>query len=43
EWLRERAQLLTGRPRPIEFPSGLVAVVGFPGVSVINVLQQLKK
>ncbi|EMP4033251.1 citrate lyase subunit alpha [Salmonella enterica] len=43
EWLRERAQLLTGQPRPIEFTDSVIAVVRYRDGSVIDVVHQVKE
>ncbi|EAN1271082.1 citrate lyase subunit alpha, partial [Salmonella enterica subsp. enterica serovar Saintpaul] len=43
EWLRERAQLLTGQPRPIEFTDRVIAVVRYRDGSVIDVVHQVKE
>ncbi|MGO2347861.1 MAG: citrate lyase subunit alpha, partial [Providencia sp.] len=42
-WLRERAQLLTGEPNPIEFTDKVVAVVRYRDGSVIDVVHQIKE
>lgn len=42
-WLRERAQLLTGTPNPIEFTDKVVAVVRYRDGSVIDVVHQVKE
>ena len=43
QWLRERAQLLTGTPNPIEFTDKVVAVVRYRDGSVIDVVHQVKE
>ena len=43
EWLRERAELLTGKPQPIEFPDRVIAVVRYRDGSVIDVVRQVKE
>ncbi|MTH44872.1 citrate lyase subunit alpha [Intestinirhabdus alba] len=43
EWLRERAQQLTGQPRPVEFTDRVVAVVRYRDGSVIDVVHQVKE
>lgn len=43
EWLRERTQLLTGQPRPIEFTDRVIAVVRYRDGSVIDVVHQVKE
>lgn len=42
-WLRERAQQLTGEPRPIEFTERVIAVVRYRDGSVIDVVHQVKE
>ncbi|SUC46454.1 Citrate lyase alpha chain [Providencia stuartii] len=43
DWLRERAELLTGKPNPIEFTDKVVAVVRYRDGSVIDVVHQVKE
>ena len=43
EWLRERAQILTGIPRAIEFTDRVIAVVRYRDGSVIDVVCQVKE
>jgi len=43
EWLRERAEMLTGTPRPVEFTERAVAVVRYRDGSVIDVVHQVKE
>lgn len=43
EWLRERAELLTGKPQPIEFTDRVIAVVRYRDGSVIDVVRQVKE
>lgn len=43
EWLRERAEILTGEPRPIEFTDRVIAVVRYRDGSVIDVVHQVKE
>ena len=43
EWLRERAQILTGQPRAIEFTDRVIAVVRYRDGSVIDVVRQVKE
>ncbi|WMY73308.1 citrate lyase subunit alpha [Buttiauxella selenatireducens] len=43
EWLRERAEILTGQPRAIEFTDRVVAVVRYRDGSVIDVVRQVKE
>ena len=43
EWLRERAQQLTGQPRAIEFTDRVIAVVRYRDGSVIDVVHQVKE
>ena len=43
EWLRERAQQLTGQPRAIEFSDRVIAVVRYRDGSVIDVVHQVKE
>lgn len=43
DWLRERAQTLTGRPQPIEFTDRVIAVVRYRDGSVIDVVHQVKE
>ncbi|MCQ8205755.1 hypothetical protein NP569_26050 [Vibrio parahaemolyticus] len=42
-WLRERAQLLTGTPNPIEFTDKVVAVVRYRDGSLSDVVHQVKE
>lgn len=42
-WLRERAQQLTGVPRPLEFTDRVIAVVRYRDGSVIDVVHQVKE
>lgn len=42
EQLHERAMLLTGKPKPIEFTDRIVAVVRYRDGSVIDVIRQVK-
>ncbi|CAI2026685.1 Citrate lyase alpha chain [Serratia fonticola] len=41
EWLRERALVLTGEPKPIAFTDNVVAVVRYRDGSVIDVVHQV--
>ncbi|MEI9698164.1 citrate lyase subunit alpha [Moellerella wisconsensis] len=41
--LRERAELLTGKPDPIEFTDNVVAVVRYRDGSIIDVVHQVKE
>ncbi|MEX2977673.1 citrate lyase subunit alpha [Serratia fonticola] len=41
EWLRERALVLTGEPKPITFTDNVVAVVRYRDGSVIDVVHQV--
>lgn len=41
EWLRERALVLTGEPKPIAFTDNVVAVVRYRDGSVIDVVHQI--
>ncbi|MGK7285414.1 citrate lyase subunit alpha [Buttiauxella agrestis] len=43
EWLRKRAELLTGKPQPIEFTDRVIAVVRYRDGSVIDVVRQVKE
>ncbi|MGU3522532.1 citrate lyase subunit alpha [Enterobacteriaceae bacterium C23F] len=43
EWLRERAEILTGQPHPIEFTDRVIAVVRYRDGSVIDVVHQVKE
>lgn len=43
EWLRERAETLTGKPRAIEFTDRVIAVVRYRDGSVIDVVHQVKE
>lgn len=43
EWLRARAQMLTGEPRPIAFTGRVIAVVRYRDGSVIDVVHQVKE
>ncbi|WP_342755496.1 citrate lyase subunit alpha [Pantoea sp. MBD-2R] len=43
EWLRERAQLLTGQPHAVEFTGRVIAVVRYRDGSVIDVVHQVKE
>lgn len=43
KWLRERAELLTGKPQPIEFTDRVIAVVRYRDGSVIDVVRQVKE
>ena len=43
EWLRERAEILTGKPQPIEFTDRVIAVVRYRDGSVIDVVRQVKE
>lgn len=43
ERLRERAELLTGKPQPIEFTDRVIAVVRYRDGSVIDVVRQVKE
>jgi citrate lyase subunit alpha/citrate CoA-transferase len=43
EWLRERAQILTGLPHAIEFTDRVIAVVRYRDGSVIDVVHQVKE
>ncbi|ROR14738.1 citrate lyase subunit alpha [Erwinia sp. JUb26] len=43
EWLRERAELLTGKPQPIAFTDRTIAVVRYRDGSVIDVVRQVKE
>ncbi|SNY59535.1 citrate lyase subunit alpha [Enterobacter sp. CC120223-11] len=43
EWLRERADILTGQPHPIEFTDRVIAVVRYRDGSVIDVVHQVKE
>jgi len=43
EWLRERADILTGTPQPIEFSDRVIAVVRYRDGSVIDVVHQVKE
>ncbi|MBK0004436.1 citrate lyase subunit alpha [Erwinia sp. S38] len=43
EWLRERAELLTGKPRPIAFTDRTIAVVRYRDGSVIDVVRQVRE
>jgi len=43
DWLRQRALLLTGEPRPVEFTERAVAVVRYRDGSVIDVVYQVKE
>ncbi|HEY1846450.1 MAG TPA: citrate lyase subunit alpha [Buttiauxella sp.] len=43
EWLRERAETLTGKPQPIEFTDRTIAVVRYRDGSVIDVVRQVKE
>lgn len=43
DWLRERAQQLTGQPRAIEFTDRVIAVVRYRDGSVIDVVHQVKE
>lgn len=42
EELQQRAELLTGKPQPIEFTDRVVAVVRYRDGSVIDVIRQVK-
>lgn len=42
EELQQRAELLTGKPDPIEFTDRVVAVVRYRDGSVIDVIRQVK-
>ncbi|MCP6198736.1 citrate lyase subunit alpha, partial [Klebsiella pneumoniae] len=42
EELQQRAELLTGKPQPIEFTDRVVAVVRYRDGSVIDVIHQVK-
>ena len=42
EELQQRAELLTGKPEPIEFTDRVVAVVRYRDGSVIDVIHQVK-
>ena len=43
EWLRQRAETLTGKPRAIEFTDRVIAVVRYRDGSVIDVVHQVKE
>lgn len=43
EWLRERAEILTGKPQPVEFTDRVIAVVRYRDGSVIDVVRQVKE
>jgi len=43
EWLRQRAETLTGQPRAIEFTDRVIAVVRYRDGSVIDVVHQVKE
>jgi citrate lyase subunit alpha/citrate CoA-transferase len=42
EELQQRAELLTGKPQPIEFTDRVVAVVRYRDGSVLDVIRQVK-
>ena len=42
EHLQARAEMLTGKPEPIEFTDRVVAVVRYRDGSVIDVIRQVK-
>ncbi|SQI43233.1 Citrate lyase alpha chain [Leminorella richardii] len=43
EQLRDRAELITGKPQPIEFTDRVVAVVRYRDGSVLDVVRQIKE
>lgn len=42
-WLRERAEILTGKPQPVAFTERVIAVVRYRDGSVIDVVRQVKE